>query len=151
MANSQLSAFLSAAEACALEMLMNAHYMSEQLKSIDAPEPYRTAILDMCGVLVGTKHDIVDEVWCARDAPQPAESSIMQMRVERILQYLGEEMPKLDALVRRLDSASTTDSACSGLLLLVGESATNIYSSYARVQEAASDYRCAVGISDAPA
>ena len=52
MANSQLSAFLSAAEACALEMLMNAHYMSEQLKSIDAPEPYRTAILDMCGTVV---------------------------------------------------------------------------------------------------
>lgn len=144
MASSQLVAFLSAAEGCALEMLMNASYMNEQLQSLVVPEPHRAAIVHMCGVLVGTKHDIVDEVWCAREAPQPAASSIMQSRVERILQYLGEEMPKLDALVRSLDTASRTDSACGGPYLLVAESATNIYKSFARVVDAAKDYQQAV-------
>lgn len=144
MASSQLVTFLSAAEGCALEMLMNSMYMNEQLQSLDVPEPHRAAIVHMCGVLVGTKHDIITEVYETREIVEPAASAVVQMRVERMLQWLGEEMPKLDALVRSLDTASRTDSACGGPYLLVAESATNIYKSFARVVDAAKDYQQAV-------
>jgi len=147
MSHTQLEAFLLAASSCAHAMLENAMFIEKELPTLAVPEPFQSQISQVCSALVGTKHDIITEVFELhelREHGEPPGSITVQRRVERIVAWLGEELPKLHALVQALEAATETRSPTSGAYILVAESATNVYRTYEHVSLAADKYREAV-------
>ncbi len=148
MAHPPLEAFLSAASACAHSMLESATYIEDELPKLALPEPFQGRISAVCSVLVGTKHDIVTEVgelYELMGLGEPPESSTVQRRVERIVRWLGDDMPKLHAVVKGLEEAVATQGVIGSAYILVAESAVNVYRSFAEVSDAAARYRAALG------
>lgn len=140
MPNSRLSAFRSAAAAAALEMLENASYIKRELPSIGLSEPQVSAIERICSALVGTKHDVINEVHELAERGDDAALETIRMRVERIVSWLGEDLPQLHAVVKGLEAAGATDPASNLAWFLVSESAVNVYRSVTRAREAADAY-----------
>jgi hypothetical protein len=141
-----LAAFRDAAASCAREMLDNAGYIEKELGSVRVPSPDDArAIAEICSSLLGSGHDVMSELFEFDEPGLPAVDPVVQRRVERIHRLLGDDLPRLDAVVRPLAAAAKRDSAYGLVSVLVSESAANILRSYARVSAAATAYRVAVG------
>jgi hypothetical protein len=137
----QLGCFISAARTCAYDMFNNASYVQEELSSLELSELYSKDILGVCAALVGTKHDIINELQELVELNALGDSPVVQGRVERIVTWLSEVLPKLDHLVRSLETETRIEPKYGSAYILVAESTTNILKSYAKVAEAAETYR----------
>ena len=95
--------------------------------------------------MIGTKHDIVTELGELRDLDEADASADVESRVERILRWLGEELPKLDAVVTSLEAAKAADGAAGTAYVLVAESAVNVIRKFVVVSDAEAAYRDSLG------
>ena len=132
--SSLLSAFRAAAHDCALEMMRNADFIRAELPTLGLDASLARPIHDVCDALLATKHDVVSEVRELADASDPADRA---RRVERIVRWLGEEAPKLHAVVTALQASADADPRAGSAFLLVAESAVNVMRSRAAVDKAA--------------
>jgi hypothetical protein len=135
-----LAAFQSAAWACAHTLLENIMYIQKELPTLDLPEAQRSAIVQICTTLIGTKHDVVSELFDLQDMESAAEPDMIQKRIERIVQMVIEDLTQLHEVVQSLESAMANDRRVGLAYFLVAESATNILRSFAEMSTAAERY-----------
>jgi hypothetical protein len=137
---SPLAAFQSAAWACAHTLLENIMYIQKELPTLDLAEAQRSAIVQICSTLVGTKHDVVSELFDLQDIEGAAESDVIQKRIERIVQMVIEDLTQLHEVVQSLETAIASDRRVGLAYLLVAESAANMLRSYVEMRDAADRY-----------
>jgi hypothetical protein len=135
-----LVAFQSAVVACAHTILANVLNVQRELPTIDIPEVHRGAIAQICTTLVGTKHDVVSELYDLHDIERSAAPDVIGQHIRRVVQMLVDDLTQLDAVVRSLESASGSDQRIVLAYLLVAESAANILQTVAIVMDAAERY-----------
>lgn len=135
-----LAAFQSAAWACAHTLLENIMYIQKEIPTLDLAEVQRSAIVQICTTLIGTKHDVVSELFDLQDMESAAEPDVIQKRIERIVQMVIEDLTQLHEVVQSLESAAASDRRIGLAYLLVAESATNILRSFAEMRAAAERY-----------
>lgn len=125
-------------------MLDNGAFIQKELGSIDVSDRLRGAISDVCSALMATKHDVISELIELDGLGATPEAAVVQDRVDRIFQWLSEEIPKLHELVMSLESASKEEPRHGIAYILVAESATNVLRSFGSMADALERYRDAV-------
>ena len=119
-------------------MMRNADFIQAELPTLGLNDSLARPIQDACDSLLATKHDVVSEVHELADASVAADRA---RRVDRIARWLGEEAPKLHAVMTALQAAADADPRAGSAFVLVAESAVNVMRSLAAVNAAAQRLR----------
>ena len=123
----EISYFIQATRACALQMLANAIYIQRELPSLDIPGELRLKIEGVCGPLIGTEHDVITETF---ELEELAQSGVLKARLDekigRISQWLCETLGEMHELVMEVKTMVSSDPGYSLVFFLIAESATNI-------------------------
>ena len=135
-----LTEFKSKAAQCAHEMLNNAAYVTRELPSLEIADTHRAEIVQICSDLMGTKHDVISELFDMDDLDPIEERHTLIARVQRIGSWLGEGLPRIHSLVKSLESQSATQPGYRLAYLLVAESATNILHAFIAMSDSADLY-----------
>jgi hypothetical protein len=92
----------------------------------------------VCRALIGTKHDVISELFELDDLLRPAgaSSSEIAFRLNRIIRWLWEDVSRMHEFVMALDSAKKQNPAFAPAYVLVAESATNILNAFKRTTAA---------------
>lgn len=110
-----------------MTMLENATYVQAELDRVQMPEPMRTRTIAVCEALIGTKHDVIHEIFeideLLVDKPDPA---LISGRMARVIQWMSDDVRVLHQLVKDLESAAQGDAAVQLAYLLISESSVNI-------------------------
>lgn len=120
---------------CAMEMLSNAMYIAKELPGLDLPAQVRARIESMNETLVGTKHDLVNELAELKEIECGAADEVVMGRVERIVRWCMEDINQMHGLVEELRARADTYPKGALVCMLVTESATNILNAFAAVQD----------------
>lgn len=142
MDESEVYAVIKEARNCASVMLESATYIKSELANVRMNDALRAQTEAVCTALVGTKHDIISELFELDEllGSQPL-ASVIYSRVNRIVQWFRDEITRMHQLVIALESASKQDPLCGPAYFLVAESATNILNSFNRTRAAADSLR----------
>ena len=133
-----LGPFVLATRECAVQMLANAQYVLGELPNVKVSQGLRTQTREVCEALVGTKHDLITELFdLAELVATDASDEQVGQRVERIMQWAFEDLRKLHEVVTALDAEGTRDARFELAGLLVRESATNILNAFHPMRAAA--------------
>ncbi len=137
---------MTAARDCALVMLESATYIQRELPNVQMDDSIRATTEELCSALVGTKHDMFTEAFELDEllAAEASESDIL-VRVNRIVQWLWQDVERMHQLVTALESASKRDPAFGLAYLLIAESATNILQAFNRTRAAADQLKSQAG------
>ncbi len=136
--NPNLQIFASAAHGCAMQMMSNATYIQTELPSLTLPKEAKDQITTLCDSLIGTKHDVVSELFELSEVSESSNSPAeIKKRVKMIIQWLWETIMEVHQVVQSLQTAAGADPQFSIGWLLVSESATNILHPFNRAAEAA--------------
>lgn len=117
--------FAAAAARCALRMLGVALQIREQLPMLVLPEGMAAQLDAACDSLVGTKHDILNELAELNELP---EGSWPPHRIDRIITWLSEPLMELHAIIVRLQSAVIADHRHAPAAAFVGGLAAELAS-----------------------
>jgi hypothetical protein len=120
-------------------MLYNAQYIERELPNVTLPDDLHAQITGLCSSLIGTNFDIYTERTELSDilsSSQP-DSAVVAAYVERIVKWLGEDIPKLTEIATALGDASRHNPNYMLASILIMESANNILTSFDRVLDAA--------------
>ena len=129
---------MTEARNCALVMLESATYIQSELANVRMNDALRAQTEQVCTALVGTKHDIISELFELDELlGSEASASIINSRVHRIVQWFQDDITHMHQLVTALESASKQEPACGLAYILVAESATNILNAFDRTRAAA--------------
>ena len=147
MVVTMLVPFAACARECAVQMLSNAMYVQRELPNVQMPDALRARTQEVCGALIGTKHDLITELGeidelVAGDGTDEA----IAVRVERIVAWILEDLKALHDVVMAVDEESRRDPGVGLASLLVTESATNVFNAFSAVQRAAEGVRRALGL-----
>jgi len=138
MVVAMLGPFVLATRECAVQMLSNGQYVLGELPNVTMSDGLRERTQDDCDALVGTKHDLITELFELDDlVATEATDEQVGARVERIVQWAHEDIAKLVDLVAALEVESRRDPAVELTHLLVMESAGNVLQAYQPMQTAA--------------
>jgi hypothetical protein len=139
MDKSAIHEVMSAARDCAMIMLETANYVKAELPNVPMDEALQSEAEKVCGALIGTKHDVISELFELGDLLRPAgaASSEIASRLNRVIRWLGEDVSRMQELVMALDSAKKQNSDFALAYVLVAESATNIINAFNRTKAAA--------------
>ncbi len=138
MNESAIHAVITEARNCALCMLENATYIKSELANVRMNDALRAQTEQVCTALVGTKHDIISELFELDELlGSQASASVIGSRVNRIVQWFRDDITMMHQLVMSLESASKEDPSCGSAYVLVAESATNILNAFNRTRAAA--------------
>ena len=131
-------AVMAAARDCAMEMLQNASFIQGELPELDMPDELRARTEKVCTELIGTKHDVISELFELDEllGTQDSEADVGS-RVNRIITWMGLDMVQLHELVSALHSASREDPDYGIAFVLVAESAASIVNAFNATAEAA--------------
>jgi hypothetical protein len=142
MNESAVHAVMTEARNCALVMLESAIYIQSELANVRMNDALRAQTEQVCTALVGTKHDIISELF-ELDELLGSEVSVsaIRARVNRIVQWFWDDITRMHQLVMALKSASEQEPACGPAYVLVAESATNILNAFNRTRAAADSLR----------
>jgi hypothetical protein len=112
---------------CAVQMMMNALYIQRELPNVPMSDELRQRTEGLCTTLVGTKHDLVSEIFELDERLQDgASNEEVLRRVNRMVQWAGEDALKMHEIVMALDAELQKGVMDGGAYLLVSESAVNI-------------------------
>lgn len=139
MVLAMLTPFVLATRECAMQMLSNGQYVLGELPNVKMSDELRERTRDVCNGLIGTKHDLITELFDLDDlvATEATDAQVGE-RVERIVQWAFEDLTKLHQVVTALDEASKRDDLEFGSAgLLVMESAGNILNAFHPMRAAA--------------
>ena len=146
-----LKPFKLAAHECVMQMLSNAMYIGEELPRLDVPAQLRARIESMNETLVGTKHDLVNELTELEEIERDAADEVVMERVERIVRWCMEDVAQMHALVEELQARADDCPKGMPVCVLVTESATNILDAFAAVQDEFERLKDAASIVETPA
>lgn len=133
-----LGPFVMATRECALQMLSNAQYVLGELPNVTMSDELRTRTQDVCGALVGTKHDLITELFDLDDlVATDASDEQVGERVERIVRWAYEDIAKLVDVVAALDEESRRNPEVALAHMLVMGSAGNTLQAYQPMHSAA--------------
>jgi hypothetical protein len=118
-------------------MLENASYIQHELQNVEIPDPLKSQTTEICDALVGTKHDIISELFEIHDLLESdAESAVISSRLTRSIRWLWEDISRLDQVVMALRADSQKNESHTLALILVEEAAANILSAFNRAKAA---------------
>jgi len=128
---------LSAIRDCALIMLENASYVQHELPNVELADPLRSQTSEVCDAMVGTKHDVISELFEIDELLEAhAESAIISSRLNRCIKWLWEELSKLHQVIMALRANSVKNENHTLALILVQESAANVLNTFNRAKAA---------------
>ena len=131
---------------CALVMLESANYIQRELANVHLNHELRAETEQVCTALVGTKHDIISELFELDELlGAGASAPVVRSRVNRIVQWLRDDITRMHQLVMALESASKQDPVYGLAYVLVAESATNLLNAFNRTRTAADSLRPEAG------
>jgi hypothetical protein len=109
----------------AIQMMQNAAYIQKELPSLEMPDDLRTSIGKLCDELIGTKHDLMHEIF---EASEWLESDPDRFKLwrELIRSWILEVIMTINECVKAVQEAVKNGSASPLVSLLVMESAANI-------------------------
>jgi len=126
----EISFFIHATRACALQMLSNAGYIQRELPSLDIPDELRLRIEAVCDSLISTKHDVITETFELEELAQlGVPKARLDEKMGRISQWLCETLGEMHELVMEVKTMVSSDPSYSLVFFLIAESATNIANS----------------------
>ncbi len=135
-----LRAFELSAKRCGDQILENVAYIEKELPAIELDATLREQINSICATLIGTKHDLVSELFeldALRKGPSISEK---QARVMRIVNGVREDLLTLHEVVTALGVVGS-DAPQAGLAYpLVAESAVNVLVAFSEMSDAADQY-----------
>jgi hypothetical protein len=139
MNESAIQEAMSAARDCAMVMLETADYIQAELPNVQIDKALQSRTKKVCSALIGTKHDVISELFEIDDllSPGGASSSEIASRLDRIIRWLWEDVSGMHKLVMALDSAKKRNPAFALAYVLVAESATNVLNAFNRTRAAA--------------
>ena len=139
MNESAIQEAMSAARDCAMVMLETADYIQAELPNVQIDKALQSRTKTVCSALIGTKHDVISELFEIDDllSPGGASSSEIASRLDRIIRWLWEDVSGMHKLVMALDSAKKRNPAFALAYVLVAESATNVLNAFNRTRAAA--------------
>lgn len=126
---------------------MAASYVKKEMSKWPLPDAHRLAIDGMCESLIGTKHDIVHELGDAESMANGAGTARIGVLVERVQQWLFEEVQNMNKVVTSLQAASATDGSADIAFALVAGASVPVMDSYVVAAAAAKQYLCAASTS----
>jgi hypothetical protein len=139
--NPKLLTFTTAARECAMQMMLNAAYIQRALPTIEVPEEIQAEIDSLCQTLIGTKHDIMTDVFEVNESTTTAAAGSDSPQVDRIINWLAEARGDIDGVVRSLQAKAHENPKLFLVSLLVTESATNILNACNAAENAADSLR----------
>jgi len=128
--------FEEAARSCAMQMMSNATYIQQELPTLELPVDLRARIEAVCDSLIGTKHDVISELFELTELIKtgiPDEK--LAEKKERIVVWLGESIRELHETVLNLSEQCGADERYFSIFLLLVESATNILNAFNSVSQ----------------
>ena len=140
MTLSPLAAFKAAAFRCAATMQESASFITQELASVEVPDPHLQAVRRVCDAFMSNWFDIRTELVELSELDRPDYESSVRRRVDRIYRWLDEHRPELHSVVTALSSAAKDDQRCASAYILVAESATNVLITLASVADARKHY-----------
>ena len=112
---------------CAAQMVGNAHYIQKELPNVVMSDELRQRTIGLCSTLMGTKHDLITELFELDERMQSGASNAEVLRrIDRMVRWAEEDALKMHEVVVELGAASDIDVMKVGAYLLVSESAVNI-------------------------
>lgn len=139
----ELRAYCNSALACADLMRVNGSQIRREIRAFGLEESQVEEVAEVCELLLEARWDLGSEVRELEELDAPADCEAVRSRVERIHRWLGEGLPRLHALVQRLEAASEVCDRSGHAFVLVAESATHILQSFLDASEALERYRAA--------
>ena len=111
---------------CAVQMMMNAIYIQRELTNVGISDELRQRTEKLCCALIGTKHDLVTEIFELDEVIEAGAGNVEVLR--RIIAWCSGPggALKMHEIVMALDAESKKDVMNVGAYLLVSESAVNI-------------------------
>lgn len=135
--NPKLLTFTTAARECAMQMMLNAAYIQRQMPTVEVPDEIRAEIESLCETLIGTKHDIMTEVFELDEAASDSAAVSALPQVQRIMRWIADTRGEIDRVVRSLQSKARENPELFLAALLVTESGTNILNASNAAENAA--------------
>ncbi len=121
-----------------MAMLDSGTYIERELPNVRMDEATRSTAITLCSQLVGTKHDVIHELFDLDDLlKEGATDERITSAITRIIRWLWEDISQMHALVTSLEAAGRLDPEYKIAYVLVAESAVNILNPYFRAQAAA--------------
>ena len=120
-----------------MQMMLNAAYIQWQMPTVEVPDEIRAEIESLCETLIGTKHDIMTEVFELDEAASDSAAVSALPQVQRIMRWIADTRGEIDRLVRSLQSKAREKPELFLAALLVTESGTNILNASNTAENAA--------------
>ena len=122
---------ISAIRDCALIMLENASYIQRELPNVEMREALRLQTAEVCDSMVGTKHDIISELFEIDEFLKSETNwAVVSSRIDRLIKWLWEDISKMHQVVMALREDSQKNQKHTLSLVLVQESAANIVNAF---------------------
>lgn len=130
-------AALTAIRECAMAMLDNAQFIEGELPRVTLTAELKKQVADVCESLVGTKHDLIHEIFEFDELRGSGASEAKLVKcLDGMVGMIAEVVGQLHRVVMALRKASAADTGLTMASVLVMESATNILHAYEAVREA---------------
>lgn len=137
--------FQAHTQECAAQMLMNALYIQKELANVHIRDEMRQRTVDLVSTLIGTKHDLITEVFELDERLEVGASNEEVMRrVDRMVRWAGDETRKMHEIVTALDAVGQKDVTKAAAYVLVSESAVNILKPLTQMRQLAAQLRDAL-------
>lgn len=121
---------------CAVQMMMNAIFIKQELPNVRMGDELRQRTVDLCSVLIGTKHDLITEIFELDEALGRGAGNVEVLRrINRMVQWTEEDALKMHEIVMALSEEAQKDVMNVGAHLLVSGSAVNILTPLNRMRE----------------
>jgi|UniRef100_UPI003785285E hypothetical protein len=128
--NPKLQIFASSAQSFAMQMMSNASYIQRELPTIEVPNELRAKVEAVCDSLIGTKHDVITELFELDEQTRAGVSEEkLSEKMGRVVRWLCESNQEMHELVQEVEQLVSKDSCYGLLFILIIESATNIANS----------------------
>ena len=129
---------MTEARNCAMAMLDSGTYIERELPNVRMDDAARTMATALCSQLIGTKHDIIHELFELDELlSSDASDDRVASAVALIIQWLWDDICQMHELVTTLEAATHGQADDGGAYLLVAESAVNILNPFNRAKAAA--------------
>jgi hypothetical protein len=130
--------FAACGRECAEQMLSNAMYVQQELPKVRMSDALRAQTQDICGTLIGTKHDLITELLEIDElVAGDATDEEIAARVERMVEWTFADLKALHEVVLALDEDGRRDPEMELAVTLVMESATNVVNAFQDMRGAA--------------
>jgi hypothetical protein len=119
--------FLSEARNCAMQMMENGNYIQKELPSLTMPDELREKLDAICTSLIGTKHDLIHEIFEIDElVTTTPESPSIARSIERVRLWILGEVDSFNGGVAQVQEAVQAGTTDPLLQILLMESGFNI-------------------------